>query len=153
MRKCAFSSSRLRGALGLLEHAPMRPRIARICLIVAAVLFISGSLVLCACPGWYALAVAFAAVATGLGTSRTRFWATLTLVASIVLTGVHTYAKIQEHHRNIERRQRLNPQRKQEARGPNHPAPSDAGIASRLTIGLHWLGAPEPERSANQRLP
>ena len=31
----------------------------------------------------------------------------------------------------------------------NHPAPGKAGIASRLAIGHHWPGLPEPGRSAS----
>ena len=31
---------------------------------------------------------------------------------------------------------------------PNHPAAGKAGIASRLAIGHHWPGLPEPERPA-----
>jgi len=30
----------------------------------------------------------------------------------------------------------------------NYPAPSKAGTASRLAIGHHWPGLPEPVRSA-----
>ena len=30
---------------------------------------------------------------------------------------------------------------------PNKPAAPNAGIASRLTIGHHWPGVGEPERS------
>jgi len=30
----------------------------------------------------------------------------------------------------------------------NKPAAGNAGIASRLTIGHHWSGVPEPERCA-----
>ena len=33
--------------------------------------------------------------------------------------------------------------------GPNKPAAGNAGIASRLTIGHHWPGVPEPERWAH----
>jgi hypothetical protein len=29
----------------------------------------------------------------------------------------------------------------------NKPAAGNAGIASRLTIGHHWPGVPEPDRS------
>jgi hypothetical protein len=29
---------------------------------------------------------------------------------------------------------------------PNHPATGKAGIASRLAIGHHWPGLPEPGR-------
>ena len=31
---------------------------------------------------------------------------------------------------------------------PNHPAPGQAGVASRLAIGRHWPGLPEPGCSA-----
>ena len=33
-------------------------------------------------------------------------------------------------------------------RWPNHPAAGKAGTASRLAIGRHWPGLPEPGRSA-----
>lgn len=32
-------------------------------------------------------------------------------------------------------------------KGANKPAAGSAGIASQLTIGHHWPGVPEPERS------
>jgi hypothetical protein len=37
----------------------------------------------------------------------------------------------------------------QQAKASNKPAAGNAGIARQLTIGHHWPGAPELERSAH----
>jgi len=85
----------------------VKPRVARISLTIAVILFFSGFFVLCDCPGWYALASAFAGAAVWSGAGRTRGWAVAFLISSLILTGFHTYGKIEEHRRSIERRRRL----------------------------------------------
>jgi hypothetical protein len=74
----------------------VKPRIARISLVVACILFFTGFLVLCACPGWYALAAGFAGVAVWAGSGRTRAWAVVFLVASLIFTGIATFGLIHE---------------------------------------------------------
>ncbi len=74
----------------------MRTRIAKASLVVALVLFVTGLFLLCACPGWYALASGFAGVTVWLGGGRMRAWGALLLVASLLLNGGHTYAKLRE---------------------------------------------------------
>jgi hypothetical protein len=74
----------------------MKSRVARISLVVACILFFTGFLMLCACPGWYALAAGFAGAAVWAGSGRTRKWAVAFLVASLILTGVETFGLIHE---------------------------------------------------------
>jgi len=82
--------------------------VARISLAVALVLFFTGFFVMCACPGWYALAAGFAGVTVWFGAGRIRAWGVLWLVASLALTAMHVYAKAQESQslrvREIKRR-------------------------------------------------
>jgi gamma-glutamylcyclotransferase (GGCT)/AIG2-like uncharacterized protein YtfP len=82
----------------------MKPQIARGCLAVAGILFISGSMMLCACPGLYALAAPFAGTAIWAGTGRARVWAKVLLVASLIATGLDTLSLVQEHRRHELRR-------------------------------------------------
>ncbi len=95
----------------------MRDRIAKISLVVALVLFFSGFLVLCYCPGWYALAAGFAGVTVWLGAGRMRAWGVLWVVASLALTAVHAYAKVREAEsvrgirQRYEQKQRQDPNR------------------------------------------
>ena len=70
-------------------------------------LFFTGFSVLCACPGWYALAAAFAGIAVWAGNGRMRVWAIVCLVASLVFAGLDTFAKIEEHRKFIENEQRM----------------------------------------------
>ena len=118
----------------------MKPGIARISLVVSAVLFFTGGLVLCYCPGWYALAAAFAGVAAWFGASRTRVWATACLMASIVLTAVHTYGKVQEHRHNIKRRQQLEQKRTQ---GTNIMGRPNTCAEPAVIQLLHLAGEPQ----------
>jgi hypothetical protein len=85
----------------------MKQRIARICLTASGIFFCTGFFVLCACPGWYALAAGFAIVAAWHSAGRTRAWAIVCTAASLILTGLDTWGALQEHHRLIERAQKI----------------------------------------------
>jgi len=104
----------------------VKSQIAQVSLVVALVLFFSGFLVLCYCPGWYALAAGFAGVTVWLGAGRTRAWGALWLVASLAPTAVHTYAKVRESESVREMRRRYEEKQRQ---GTNHTT-----IQRRLTI-------------------
>jgi len=84
----------------------MKPRIAKISLVVALVLFFSGFFVLCDCPGWYALAAGFAGITVWLGSGRTHKWATFWMIASLAFTALQAYAKIRTDKSIDEIRQR-----------------------------------------------
>jgi hypothetical protein len=72
----------------------MKPPIARISLVVAIVLLVSGSMVLCDCSGLYALAAGFAGVAVISGVGRLRGWAATVLLASVAFIAAHAFAKL-----------------------------------------------------------
>ena len=84
----------------------MKASVAKISLVVALVLFLTGFLVLCYCPGWYALAAGFAGVSAWLGSGRTRAWGVLGGVASLALTVFHIYGKMHEAERVREKMRR-----------------------------------------------
>jgi hypothetical protein len=64
----------------------MKPRIAKISLAVAIVLFFGGFGMLCACPGFYVLAAVFEGVAACLSAGRMRVWSlVLTRLAKFIL--------------------------------------------------------------------
>jgi len=118
----------------------VRKRIAEISLVVALVLFLSGFLVLCYCPGWYALAAGFSGVTVWLGAGRMRAWGVLWVAASLVLTAVHAYAKVREGERVREILQRYEQNQRQDT-NPLAPPNAvewmpDAPFCSRLdTLG------------------
>jgi hypothetical protein len=136
----------------------VRIRIAKISLAVALVLFFSGFLVLCYCPGWYALAAGFAGVTVWLGAGRTRAWGILWVVASLVLTAVHGYAKVREAEKVREIRQRYEQKQRQDTnsiRPPNKPdgANRRQHPGFRVPVGEAGVRGPmaavaHPERSA-----
>ena len=70
-------------------------------------IFFLGFLVACYCPGWYATAAAFAGVGLFLGTGRIRILSTVSLVASLIFTGIHYELKIAEQKRFEQIRQRI----------------------------------------------
>lgn len=84
----------------------MRGRIAKICLVVAVVLFLAGTLMLCYCPEWYAAASVFSGLALWLGNSSIRPWAAFWLAACLAFTALHAYAKLHEHRHVLELQQR-----------------------------------------------
>jgi len=80
----------------------VKPRIAKISLVVSAILFVTGFGVLCACPGWYALAAAFAGGAVWAGTRRTRRWAVVWLITCLIFTALDTFIVAQKFHKLFE---------------------------------------------------
>ena len=114
----------------------MRKSIAKISLVVALVLFFSGFLVLCSCPGWYALAAGFAGVTVWLGERRMRAWGLLWVVASLALTAVHAYAKVREAESVREIRQRYERKQRQDT---NHITPPNlccSECAGRVSVTI-----------------
>jgi hypothetical protein len=72
-------------------------------LIIACVFFFSGFLILCDCPSWYAIAAGFAGISAWAGRGRTRKWAIVCLVASLIVAGMEALGEAQERHRYMER--------------------------------------------------
>lgn len=77
----------------------MKLETAKVCLAVAFVLFLGGDMMLCACPGLYALAAAFAGVAVWAGKGRIRLWSIVCLIASLTFTGLDTLSLVRDHRR------------------------------------------------------
>jgi len=63
----------------------MKKKTARICLIVAIVLFVLGAFILGHAPEWFVVTAAFALGAVVLGVRRVRVTAALLVVVSIVV--------------------------------------------------------------------
>ncbi len=63
-----------------------------------------------------------------------------TCLLAIVLTGISTYAKIVEHRRSIERKQRFEEQRRQGAQSVRRPNTSVEPTASAVSI-RSWSGS------------
>ena len=84
----------------------MKCIIAKFSFALSLILFFSGFLLLCYCPGWYAMAAGFAAVAAILGTTRLRAYSLVCFLASCVFTDAHYHLKVaeQERFREIQRR-------------------------------------------------
>jgi hypothetical protein len=99
----------------------VKPRIARVCLAVAVVFFFGGFMMLCACPGVYALAAAFAGVAAWAGAGRTRGWSKVVLVACLIATVADTLDVIREH-----RREELERVEETQTHATNEPKPQNA---------------------------
>jgi hypothetical protein len=91
----------------------MKSSIAGISLAVAVILFFTGFLVLCACPGWYALVAGFAGIAAWRSEGRKRVWAVFWMVASLILTGLHGYDAIGDHRYLMKKKQRIKQMREQ----------------------------------------
>jgi uncharacterized membrane protein len=84
----------------------VKSRIAKISLVVAVALFFLGLFMLCACPGWYAMAAVFAGVAVWGSIGRRRLWAIIWLVACLIATIFQTIAAIHERRSFIEKAER-----------------------------------------------
>lgn len=93
----------------------MKSSIAKISLIVAGVLFFTGFLVLCSCPGWYALASGFAGIAVWLGVGKIRKWAMVWLIFSLFITSLSLYSAMEDgrRHRFAERVKKREQERQQ----------------------------------------
>jgi hypothetical protein len=59
--------------------------VAAVALTVSVILLLSGTMLLCHCPWWYAIAGLFAVLAMPGGTRKVRFFAAIVLVAAIGL--------------------------------------------------------------------
>jgi hypothetical protein len=77
----------------------MKPRIAKISLAVAIVLFFGGFGMLCACPGFYVLAAVFAGVAACLSAGRMRVWSLVCTAVCLIGAGTDTLILIREHQK------------------------------------------------------
>jgi hypothetical protein len=66
----------------------IKPKAARVCLVLAVLFFVNGGLVLCYCPGEFVMAAILAGVAAWCGTRSVRILSLLLLVVSIVMAGV-----------------------------------------------------------------
>jgi membrane protein implicated in regulation of membrane protease activity len=84
----------------------LKETFAKTCLVIAIVLFILGLFLLCACPGWYALASLFAGLAVWLNSGR-RFGYWLLLASCLAVMALHFFAKMHEDKVNAERMQRI----------------------------------------------
>jgi len=85
----------------------VKGRIATGGLVVSFLLFFTGFLLLCYCPGWYALAAGFAGLAAFLGKSGTRYLGIGFLLASLAFTVIHWELKLREAERFGELRRRI----------------------------------------------
>ncbi len=66
---------------------------------VAVVLFFAGFGVLCACPGFYVLAAAFAGVAAWFGAGRIRRWSFVCVAICLIGAVADTLVLIREHQK------------------------------------------------------
>jgi hypothetical protein len=72
----------------------MKPAIGRISFGLAVLTWFSGTLVLCHCPEWFAVAVAFSALSVRCSTPGLRFYAWLVFAASLAMMIFHLIGKI-----------------------------------------------------------
>jgi len=101
-------------------------------LAVGLILFASGFFVLGDCPEWYALAAAFTGASVWFGSGMTRRWAIVCLVASIVVTGLEAYSKLNHAEKKREWRKKLGD--KQNAAESNQPNSGKAGLTPLVAI-------------------
>jgi hypothetical protein len=80
----------------------MKSAIARISLVISAILFFIGLNILCACPGVFALASAFAGVAAWCGAGRMRKWSFIWLAACLIATATGALELRWEHRHHQE---------------------------------------------------
>ncbi len=67
----------------------MRERWSIACHVAAWFMTMSSGLILCACPGWPAIGIAFAASAVWMTPKPRQFTTYLSLIAATVMTGFH----------------------------------------------------------------
>lgn len=65
----------------------MKFSISKVCLAASWFFILSGGMMLCACPGWTAIGIGFAALSF-IGRKAAFVWPSITLVAAIFFTGV-----------------------------------------------------------------
>lgn len=67
----------------------MKMDFASTCLTMATVIWLAGTMALCACPLLYLSSTVFAALAVWKGTGRLRRWSWIVFIAAALMTGVH----------------------------------------------------------------
>jgi hypothetical protein len=67
----------------------MKLSFARVCLALATIIWCSGTMVLCACPGIYLTSSVLAGLAVWKSAGRIRVWSWVVFIASLVMTGIH----------------------------------------------------------------
>jgi len=82
------------------------PRVAKISLTVALIWFFAGFLVMCICPGWYAIAALFAAIAVASGSGRVQSVSILLLLLCLAFVWGQTVAKIHDQKVRLNRLER-----------------------------------------------
>ena len=107
----------------------MKERIARVSLVIACILCFTGFFVMCACPGWYALAVAFALVTVFLSAGRTRKASMFLAIFSGVLMIVHIVGMLHEKENLRNMKKHLEQQQRQPTNQVAPPAPMDKNQA------------------------
>src|SRR5262249_8238763 len=103
----------------------MKDRIARVSFVVGCILCFTGFFVMCACPGWYALAVAFALVTVFLSTGRIRKASMFLAIFSGVLMIVHIVGMLQEKQNLRDIKRHLEQQQRQPTNPVAPPTPVD----------------------------
>jgi hypothetical protein len=66
----------------------MKMDLPKMSLVIAGVFFVCGFLILCDCPGWFAISAGFALPPVIRGNGRIRTWAWIVFVAALLMTGV-----------------------------------------------------------------
>lgn len=77
----------------------MKFSVSKVCLTASWFFILSGSMMLCACPGWTAISIGFAALSF-IGRKGAFLWPGITLVAAVFFTGVQWSLKDKETARN-----------------------------------------------------
>ncbi|MGZ8901267.1 MAG: hypothetical protein ACXW3Z_14340 [Limisphaerales bacterium] len=67
----------------------MKMDFARTCLTLATVIWLAGTMVLCACPLLYLSSSVFAGLAVWRSSERLRTWSWVVFIAAAVMTGIH----------------------------------------------------------------
>ncbi len=77
----------------------MKLSLSKVCLTVSWFFTLSSGMLLCACPGWPAIGIGFAALSF-IGRKGAHRWPAVALIAAIVFTGVQWSLKGKEAVRN-----------------------------------------------------
>jgi hypothetical protein len=68
--------------------------LARPCLTLARVIWLAGTMILCACPLLYLSSSVFAGLAVWKSVGRLRTWSWIVFAAALVMTGIHLAAAV-----------------------------------------------------------
>jgi hypothetical protein len=125
----------------------MKSSIARISLVISAILFFIGLNILCTCPGVFALASVFAGAAAWFWAGRMRKWSSIWLVACLIATAVGVIELIWEHrrHQKFIERERINTTNATERTNtvPNDTINSWAAVVAKQDASLKVLSLAE----------